>query len=327
MPVRRWLLGFLPPLALLVLPACGGNGPLLPLREKVVPEGPPPAVQTTSGKARPSGQFAVLPRAPGETISLHPIAPENPLPPIGEPPSDPPVVTRAEPHELPGLDLPDLTPPLVRAFQAFHNNQPEKAVEALKEFDEPNQQLLLQLIPAVVQASKANLSRPDADESAALARQFESAAAVVQRRAGMTMRKGVLCLAIDKFGMYTPVLDKNALVKNSLYWLYVEVGNVPCLPATRQQDGADGFQVRLECEMRVADEFGRVVEIVDPASGVPGPASKSSKSDFFRSPVHDYFLAAKFQAPARPGAYTVTFEVRDPRTGQSVSKPIPFRVQ
>lgn len=324
MPVRRWLHGFLPPLALLVLPACGGNGPLLPLREKVVPEGPPP-VQTTSGKSKTtSGQFGLL--RPGEAISLNPITPENPLPPIGEPPSDPPAVTLAEPHELPGLDLPDLTPPLVRAFQAFHSNQPEKAIEALKEFDEPNQQLLLQLIPAVVQASKANLNRPDADESAALARQFESAAAVVQKRAGLTVRKAAVCLAIDKFGVFTPVLDKNALVKDSLYWLYLEVGNVPCAAFTRS-DGVDGYQVRLECEMQVADEFGRVVEIVDVKTGIPGPKSKSSKSDFFRSPVHDYFLAAKLQTPSRPGAYTVTIEVRDPRTGQSVSKPIPFRVQ
>lgn len=316
MSVRRWMLVLVGPLALLVLPACGGTGPLLPLRDKPIADGPPPPP-----KPRPSGQFAVLPRVPGETISLHPLSQ-----PLDDQP-DPPAVTRIESDKFPGLDIPiDTTPPLVRAFQAFHDNQPEKAIEALKDFDEPNQQLLLQLIPAVVQASKANLNRPDAEESAALARQFESAAAAVLKRAGLTMRKAAVCLAIDKFGVFTPVLDKNALVKNSLYWLYIEVGNVPCAPFTRS-DGVDGYQVRLECEMQVTDEFGRVVEIVDVKTGVPGPKSKSSKSDFSRSPVHDYFVAAQLQTPARPGGYTVTFEVRDPRTGQSVSKPIPFRVQ
>lgn len=323
MHVRRWLLGLVSPLALLVLPACGGNGPLLPLRDKPTPDGPPP-VQTTSGKARPSGQFAVLPRAPGETISLHPVSAAPQPPPV----EDPPTTAGVEPDRLPGLDiaLEDPTPPLVRALQAFHDDQPERAIEHLKGFTPANQELLLQLIPAVVQASRANLTRPDADESAALARQFESAAAAVLKRAGLTVRKGVLCLAVDKYGVYTPVRDRNTLTKDSLYSIYLEVGNVPCVPVTRP-DGVDGYQVRLECEMRVADEHGAVVEIVDVKTGVPGPSSKSSKSEFSRSPVHDYFVAATLQTPGRPGAYTVTFEVRDPRTGQSVSKPIPFRVQ
>ena len=120
--------------------------------------------------------------------------------------------------------------------------------------------------------------------------------------------------------------DPNGLRKGSLYSVYVELENVPCLPDVRA-DGVKGFLTRLECEMRVTDEFGQTVEIQDVKTKTLGPKSTTSKSEFTRSPVRDYFLAAVLQTPTRPGVYTVTFEVRDPRTGRSVSKPIPFRVQ
>ena len=156
--------------------------------------------------------------------------------------------------------------------------------------------------------------------------QFEAAAATILKRTGFGVRKAVVCLAVDGFGVYTPVSDPNGLRKGSLYSVYVELENVPCLPDVRA-DGVKGFLTRLECEMRVTDEFGQTVEIQDVKTKTLGPKSTTSKSEFTRSPVRDYFLAAVLQTPTRPGAYTVTFEVRDPRTGRSVSKPIPFRVQ
>jgi len=324
MAVRRWLLLLIAPVSLLVLPACGGVIPLLPVRSTVDPY--PPAVKTTSGKTHPTtGQFASM--QPGERIQLNPTPtvadntrPSVPI--IDDQPPEPPTVN-------PLADaVPALEPfsPLTLAFRAFQDNQPEKAVEYLQAFDKPNQELLLQLIPAVVQASKARLDRPDAEEAATLARQFEAAASAILKRSGFGVRKAAVCLAVDGFGVFTPVSDPNSLRKGSLYSVYVELENVPCLPDVRS-DGVKGFLTRLECEMRVTDEFGQTVEIQDVKTKTLGPKSTSSKSEFTRSPVRDYFLAAVLQTPARPGAYTVTFEVRDPRTGRSVSKPIPFRVQ
>lgn len=325
MPVRGRLLALCAPLMLLVLPACGGAGPLLPLRPKVEP--PPPPVKTTSSKTRSAGQFAVLPRVPGETVALNPTAAETLSVPIDTalPPGDRPPAVSVPPETLPQLAL---DPPLVLVFRAFHDNQPEKAIELLKEFDKPNQELLLQLIPAVVQSSKANLGRGDSEEGVAIARQFEAAAAAILKRTGFGIRKAVVCLEVDGFGVYTPPKDPNGpLRRGELYSLYIELENVPCLPGVRQEDGAKGFVTRLECEMRVTDEFGQTVEIQDLNTKTPGPKSTKSKSEFTRSPVRDYYLKSVLQTPTRPGAYTVTFEVRDPRTGRSVSKPIPFRVQ
>jgi hypothetical protein len=325
MPVRRWLMLALAPLLLLALPACGGNGPLLPLRPKVDEAAFQP-VTTTSGKARSSDQFASM--TPGERVSLNTVDAVKHTTPIDDPkPADvQPLPLPLSPVEVvPPLD-PEPTSPLVFAFRAFHENRPEAAVEHLKQYDSANQELLLQLIPAVVQASRANLTGTNTDEATALARQFEAAAATIVKRTGFGVRKAVVCLAVDGFGVYTPVSDPNGLRKGSLYSVYVELENVPCLPDVRA-DGVKGFLTRLECEMRVVDEFGQTVEIQDVKTKALGPKSTTSKSEFTRSPVRDYFLAAVLQTPTRPGAYTVTFEVRDPRTGRSVSKPIPFRVQ
>ncbi len=323
MLVRRWLMLAFAPLVLLALPACGGNGPLLPLRPPVEPF--PPPVKTTSSKARPTGQFASL--QPGERIALHPVTEARHTTPIEDTLHHPPAA-------LPPVSVGEIVPPLeseppsplVFAFRAFHDNQPDKAIEHLKAFDSANQELLLQLIPAVVQASKAKLDKPNTDEPTALAKQFEAAAATILKRTGFGVRKAVVCLAVDGFGVYTPVTDPTGLRKGSLYSVYVELENVPCLPDVRA-DGVKGFLTRLECEMRVSDEYGQTVEIQDVKTKSLGPKSTTSKSEFTRSPVRDYFLAAVLQTPTRPGAYTVTFEVRDPRTGRSVSKPIPFRVQ
>jgi hypothetical protein len=321
MPVRGRLLALFAPLLLLVLPACGGTGPLLPLRPKVDPI-PPTPVKTTSSKARPAGvQFAVLPRVPGETVALNPTAAETLPVPVDTPPDPPPTVS--VPGDLPPIQI---DPPLVLVFRAFHDNHPEKAIEHLKEFDKPNQELLLQLIPAVVQSSKANLGKADSEEAAAVARQFEAAAASILKRAGFGIRKAIVCTAVDGFGVYEPVKDATALPRGELYSVYIELENVPCLPDV-WSDGSKGFVTRLECEMRVSDEFGQTVQIMDLHTKRPGPKSTSSKTEFTRSPVRDYHLKLVLQTPARPGAYTVTFEVRDPRTGRSVSKPIPFRVQ
>lgn len=321
MSVRRWLTLVFAPAVLLALPACGGTGPLLPRRPPVDETAFQP-VKSTSGKARTTGQFATL--TPGERIALHPVTEARHTTPIDPPPLEPSVaLPQFEP--VPSLDAAPPSP-LVFAFRAFHDNQPEKAIEHLKAYDSANQELLLQLIPAVVQASKAGLDKPNTEEATALARQFEAAAATILKRTGFGVRKAVVCLAVDGFGVYTPVSDPNGLRKGSLYSVYVELENVPCLPDVRA-DGVKGFLTRLECEMRVTDEFGQTVEIQDVKTRALGPKSTTSKSEFTRSPVRDYFLAAVLQTPTRTGAYTVTFEVRDPRTGRSVSKPIPFRVQ
>jgi hypothetical protein len=324
---RRRLTGLLAPAVLIVLPACGGNGPLLPLRPDP-PVFPPPASVTTHPAEKVPFAGTRPPITPGEMVLRHPPTPEparlpdhpvtvmveavkenidNPIPP--PPPASPP----AEPD-----------PPLVAAVRDFLAGKPD-AADRLKPLPPANQEVLLQLLPPVARVAQMDLTRPDAEETAVLARQFETAAAVLARRAGLTVKKAVLCLDVKGFGRFTPVRDRNDLRRGEMYPLYVEVGNVPCEPHTRS-DGADGFQTLLEVSMQVTDEQGKVLEIIDPRTGQPGPKSTTLKTEFSRSPVRDYHVIAQMQAPTRPGGYTVTIELRDPKSGTVVSRPVPFRV-
>lgn len=328
MPLRRRLTGLLAPAVLIVLPACGGNGPLFPVRDDP-PVFPPPVKVATHPTEKVPFAGTRPPVAPGETVLRHPQPAEsdrlptqpltvmieavnekldNPIPP--SPPAPPPV----EPD-----------PPLVAAVRDFLAGKPD-AADRLKPLPPPNQDALLQLLPPLVRVAQMDLTRPDAEETAVLARQFETAAAVLARRAGLTVRKAVVCLDVKGFGKFTPVRDRNDLRRGETYPLYVEVGNVPCEPTTRS-DGADGFQTLIEVSMQVTDDLGKVIEIIDARTGQPGPKGTSLKTEFSRSPVRDYYVVALVQAPARPGGYTVTIELRDPKTGTVVSRPVPFRVQ
>jgi hypothetical protein len=217
--------------------------------------------------------------------------------------------------------------PLTAALADFQANKPDAAVKHLEAFDKPNQELLLQLIPTLVQVSRLNLMQPDAEETATLAKQFESAAAIIAKRSKLTVRKTILCDGVSAFGKYTPVADPMALMRGTTYLMYVEVGNVPSSLISRP-DGSEWYQTKLECSMQVKDEAGTPLEIVNVKNKEDGPKNviRDTKSELTRSAIHDYYIRSQFDTPSRPGLYSVSFEVRDPRTGQSVSKSISFRV-
>jgi hypothetical protein len=325
MTVRRRLAGLVAPLLLTALPACG-TGPLLPLRQDHAHL----LHKVSETKSSKRTEFRELPSVPGESVPLHPTGHRSADPEQSNvlhtsiPLPDEPVKTKID-DPSPPAPAPEL-PPLVRAVHDLHDGKPEAAVAHLTAFDKPNQELLLQLLPPAVQVARMNLTPADPEESAAVVRQLESAVAVLTRRAGITVREAVLCSNVDGFGQYTPVRDRNALVKKTLYLLYVEVANVPCEPVSRT-DGQKGYVTRLDVSMQVADEAGRAVEFVDAQSNDPVPVLRAEKAEFTRSPIHDYHVTARLQAPSRPGAYTVTVEVRDPKSGRTISRRVPFRVQ
>ena len=323
MPRCRRFLGLLAPAVLVCLPACGG-GPWLPLRDPV-PEFPPPP---DHGPKRQDFAVQRMPVVPGESVALRPPAivaaePDRTIDTATSIPA-PPIAVKEKPAEE--VLAPKIDAPLVAAVGAFQAGNPDAAIEQLKAFDKPNQELLLQLIPPLVRVSQLNLNQPDPEETGTLARQFESAAAVLTKRTGLTVKKAVLCLKVNGYGQFTPVRDRNDLRRRELYFVYLEVGNVPCEPHTRG-DGQSGYQTRLDVSMQVKDELGQVIEIIDAKTGQTGAKSTDEKTQFSLSAVRDYHVTAQLQTPARPGGYTVTMEVRDPKTGTVVSRQVPFRVQ
>jgi hypothetical protein len=304
--------------------ACTACGPRIPIP---VHDAQPRQVGVITPKR---SEFASYPTTPGQTVSLHagPVEPYSPP----APPKTSQIDISQTPADIALPALPDVKPPkdeltpLTAALDDFQKNKTESAVKHLEAFDKPNQELLLQLIPTLVQVSRLNLMQPDAEETATLAKQFESAAAIIAKRAKLTVRKTVLCDSVKSFGLYTPVNDTQSLMRGTTYLLYVEVGNVPSALINRT-DG-DWYQTKLDCSMQVKDDTGTPLEIVNVKNKDDGPRNviKETKSELTRSAIHDYYIRSQFDTPSRPGLYSVSFEVRDPRTGQSVSKSISFRV-
>jgi hypothetical protein len=321
-----------------MVPACRPTTPI-PVHEGTQYQLEPQAVP--HNRTRQQSEFASLPRQPGETIlvgsmkavaverkeSLDTIAKLPTLPPLPREETEPIKTDSPSTVSVPNLAVPLAQEPVVRAFDLFLKGKTDEAMAALKSMEPRKQEVMLSLIPALAQLAQADASQFDQEEGLVLARQLESVAAQLARRARLSM-KTVLCTNIDGYGDYTPVRSTQQLIHSAPYLLYVEVGNVPCVPHTRQ-DGVEGYQTRLECSMQVKDEAGRPLEIVDvfAPGNKPTTVLTSSRSEFSRSPVHDYFIRAQFDTPSRPGLYTVTYEITDPLSNTSKSKTITFRVQ
>jgi len=319
MAANRWvtlLAGFV---GLASLPAC------LPMVHK----GPLPSM--ASPEPAGSTEFARL-RSPGERVPLHESdATEIPLKPKI-------LVTTQDTAKLPTIPIPTLTepmslgpvpnpfePPLVAAVRAYLENKPDQAIEHLKQFDPQNQELLLQLIPAIVKASQTNLERAGPHDLAVLVSQLELAAAGLSGKVPLMVDKACFVRDVRTFGRYDPLPEGHIFKPGARAELYAEVRNIPSEPVTLPVDG-DGFLTKLICTLKVQDSAENVVDLPDKNRN-PVPLLVEAKRDFSRSPIRDYFLLFRFPVPAKPGTYVLTFEVRDPATKRTVSQIKTFRVQ
>jgi hypothetical protein len=327
MAANRWATHLLLAAGLPTLPACLVSTGAGPAAEPA--QSPPTA--SVSGSSRPL--FGEL-RKPGEHIPLRDAPPAVAgLPPPTIPPPDVPAEPPATAEVAPPQPIPTTVvvarspaddPPLVAALRAFLDNRPDLARKHLEALDGPNQELMLQLIPAIVGASRANLTQPST-EVGDLSRQLEAPVAALSAKAPLAIEKACFCRAVRNFARYEPLPDRHAFAPGSWAEVYVEVRNVPSIPASTPTEG-DGFLTRLVCTLQVRDAAGAVVPLPD-KTHKPVPTLHDDKRDFTRSPIRDYFLLFRFPVPPKPGAYTVSFEVQDPATGRAVSRTMPFRVQ
>jgi hypothetical protein len=137
---------------------------------------------------------------PGQRLPTHK-APEVKL---EIPEEDPPRFAEPDPVETPGSMVPELAPqpklvkeePLMAAVRAYIENKPEQAVEHLKALDRPNQDLMLQLIPAMVRTSQTNFANLNPHDAGMTAQQFESVANTFARRASLTIEKTAFCRSV-----------------------------------------------------------------------------------------------------------------------------------
>lgn len=324
MAVNRWFI----PLACVfpLLPACVLTG------KETVPEQPPATVE-------PVREFAVLPRAPGDRVALH--SPNEAQPVQAQPLAhelDPAEIAPPVPQPLqltaPPSPAPIIAdPPLVAAVRAYLDNRPDLALEHLRALDKPNQELMLQLIPAFVDASRMNLAQPSAVEVSLLMARLEapdSPLAALAGKAQLLASKAVFCRDIRGFGRYTPFPDQRVLRAGQTVYLYVELRNAPSVRTVTPADG-EVFETALDCTLQIQDAAGAVVELYDPRVTKLVPVLHDSKRELTRSPLRDYFIAFQFPVPVKPGDYAVTVGVlhkhAPSQAHRTLSQTIRFRAQ
>ncbi len=319
MAVHRWVLLFAFPL----LPACVLTG------KQTVPEPPPTPVE-------PVREFAVLPRAPGERLPMH--EPSEPLHPAPDrvQRADPTEIAPPTPQPLQFSEPPSaapvvVDPPLVAAVRAYLDNRPDLALEHLRALDKPNQELMLQLIPAFVQAARMNLAQPSSVDVGLLVAQLEapnSPLAALAAKAPLFVDKAVFCRDIRGFGRYSPFPEQTTLKAGQIVFLYVELRNTPSIRTATPSDG-EVFETALDCTLQIQDASGGVVGLFDQKTAKMVPILHDPKRDITRSPLRDYFIAFQFPVPVKPGEYAVTVGVQHNSTHRAgaVSRTIRFRAQ
>ena len=315
MTVRSWVLPLLAAATTAqtgcVTGSWGGSTATQPVRTRPVPTESAPPPKTT--------RFADVLRIPGQQVPLNG---DWPSALVVEPPPFVPTETVAPvdpPRHLP----PQPDPPLVAALREILAGR--SGSEYLRQLDPASYDHLAQLLPAVAKLSQVPPAQLDPKDAAEILKQFDPTLAVVARRAPLRVERAVFCRDVWGYGKFDPLPDGIAFHPRQIYMLYFEVGNVPNEPDGRA--GPDGYATRLVCTVQVKDDAGRTVELIDHGKISPEPLIQKDKVVFSRSPVRDYYAIFTFNAPSKPGRYTVTFQVRDPATAREISRKLPFEVR
>jgi hypothetical protein len=325
MALARWKAWIVVAAALTALPACN-----LARCFRAEPPSPPPAPPAEE-KIRETRSLA-----PGERISKADIVVVAPMPPAVPPdagyvPPQPAKTDEASVNPLldPAKRGPRPDGPLVNAMRAHLDNRFAEAVGHLANFERPNQELLLLLLPILDTARTADLSGRDPRAANLLLHQLEAAAEVAAKGAPLEIGTTAFVYRIAQYGVYDPLPIGHRFLPgpNSIGVLYAEIDRVPVLPAT-QAGGERSFVTRLDGTIQLRDSNGRIVELLDAEKNRMVSELPFTRADFTRSPVRDFFLRVEFPVPEKPGRYTLALEIRDPTSQRErrARKVVEFQV-
>lgn len=281
-------------------------------------EAPP----SKSTEASPQVAFAIN-RKPGVRIPLNPQTTETASVPVTP---EPPLLTTTK--EPPQALLPTVVPaapeaPIVAILRSYVEGRPEEAMPWIQLLEKPNRELVLQLIPALVKASKLNPAQADPKELAVVAEQFLAVANLLNKRAPLAIEKAIFCRSVSDFGHYDPLPDNAVHKPGTMVTIYFQLGNVNSEPTV--QSGVEGYLTRHICSCQIRDGNGRVLDI-ESKDKVPRSELIETKAEFSQSLPRDHFLRLWFTAPNQAGKYTVHFKVKDATTGREVVQVMSFRV-
>jgi hypothetical protein len=300
---------------------------------------PPPPVPAKEAGVRPEGREAETP----QTSPYHQLPPPRPVKPdrtsdgtIEQARYPVPPASRVgplrgkEPEEPPG-PVPEFGPlvpahvvvespvrpppekPLIAAMQCFLDKRPAEAVERLRRYDKPNQELLLCLLPLAARLTESSLQQADPQDMAAVVEQLQGLETPLRARAALGIDKMCFCRRIERYGVYDPLPDNYAFRPGEPVQLYVELRNF----SSELHDRV--YVTRLHSRVEAHDYEGRVVWRED--------FHDADRADVSQTLRHDYFNNYRFCVPdIPPGSYTLWIHVQDVATKRSTRRSLDFRV-
>src|SRR5207248_8575554 len=113
----------------------------------------------------------------------------------------PMIVTEAVPEILPVVhtrSMPEEKPeePLVTALRCYLNKHPADALEALKRYDKPNQDVLIGLVPLAARLTERNVTDATPQDLAHLLDRINNAVTPLRPRAALDIEKICFCREI-----------------------------------------------------------------------------------------------------------------------------------
>lgn len=208
-------------------------------------------------------------------------------------------------------------PPIGKALYAFLCKRPEEAVKWIKRYDEPNQELILRILPLIARIPDRDLTRADAEKGIAILEEFGNVIGL-PTTGELAIGKLCLCKRIKTFGDYEPFSEDHQFQPRDLVWIYAEVRNF----TTKHLDLGNGemvYETRLMTTARITNAAG--------TREWPLPFDRPFGPDRSRSLRRDYWDNLSFNVPdLPPGSYTLWLKVVDEPTGRFKDRPVDFQV-
>lgn len=207
--------------------------------------------------------------------------------------------------------------PIVTAFRCFLSKRPAEAVNWLKRYDEPNQELILRLLPLIPRILERELTRADAEKGTEILEELQK---VIHLPACGDLGIGKLCLCkhIKTFGDYEPFPEDHQFQPRDLVWIYAEVRNFTSVPRD-MGNGEVIYETNLKTTARITNDAG--------TGELQLQFDRPSGPDRSRSLRRDYWDNLSFNVPdLPPGCYTLWLKVLDEQTGRCKERSVDFHV-
>jgi hypothetical protein len=209
-------------------------------------------------------------------------------------------------------------PPLVTAMRCFMCKRPAEALNWLKRYDEPNQELIMRFFPLIVRIPERDLTRADVDKATSILEDLYNLFGY-PGEGDLAISKLCLCKHIKTFGDYEPFPEDHQFQPRDLVWIYAEIRNFTC----ERRDMGNGelfYETKLKTTARITN--------CDGTREWPLQFDRRYELDRSRSLRRDYWDNLSFNVPDNlpPGGYTLWLKVEDEPTHRFKERTVDFQV-